>query len=137
MSDLALAVEADDENPDVGDLLLVDGQIVLVTGIDAIRQDVLVRLRTFRGEWFLDRRIGVPWFQKILGHKVGLPAVERVLRAAILATPGVEAITELALDFDPATRSLSLDFEARTIEGGEPIAFTDFVLPLEPEESTT
>lgn len=126
---LALALDTDEENPVEGDLLMRDGQLVLVTGLEAIRQELAVRLRWFKGEWFLDRRTGVPWFQKILGTKAGLTAIERILRRVITTTPGVVAITDFVLARDESARSLSLSFEARTTEG--PLEFVDFVLPLE------
>lgn len=125
---LGIVIEVDDENPVEGDLRLVDGQLVLVTGIDAIRQELTVRLRWFRGEWFLDRRTGVPWFESILGQKTALSLIERILRRAILATPGVESITRFVLERDNVERSLALTFEARTREG--PLEFVDFILPL-------
>lgn len=135
MSDLAIVLDVDDENPIEGDLRLVDGQLVLVTGAEAIRQDITVRLRWFRGEWFLDRRTGVPWFQSILGQKLALAFIERILRGAILATPGVASITTFALSFDAVERELALDFEVRTTDG-EAIEFTDFVLATDTPEGT-
>jgi hypothetical protein len=135
MSDLALVLETDDENPVLGDLRLVDGQLVLVEGKDAIRQDLTVRLRWFRAEWFLDRRTGVPWFQKIIGQRTGLQIVEAIIRNAILSTPGIEAISRLTLSSSSAPRELSIDFEARSTDGDR-IVFRDFVIdPPTPEEN--
>lgn len=125
MTDFALAFEVDPENPIEGDLRLVDGQLVLVSGLDAIRQDLMVRLRWFKNEWFLDRRQGLPWFERILGHKTGTRMIERILRAAIMSTPGVVSITQLRLELDE-DRTLTIDFEARTTDG--PLEIRDFIL---------
>lgn len=128
---LATVLDVDPENPIEGDLRLVDGQLVLVTGIEAIRQELTVRLRWFRGEWFLDRRTGVSWFESILGTKSALSLIERILRRVILTTPGVDEITRFVLERDPVNRSLLLTFEVRTVDSDEPLEFVDFVLPIE------
>lgn len=127
MSDLAIVLDVDAENPIEGDLRLEGGQLVLVTGIEAIRQELVVRLRWFRGEWFLDRRTGVPWFQRIIGHRTALRIVEQIIRNVILSTPGIEAITTFTLAHDNAERRITIDFEART-SSGEVLEYVDFVI---------
>ena len=129
MSDLGIVLDVDDENPVANDLRLVDGQLVLVTGTESIRQDLMVRLRWFKGEWFLDARVGVPWFQSILGHKAADATIERVLRRVIQTTPGIEAVEALSFALDPEDRELSITFRARATTG-EPIEFVDFVLDI-------
>lgn len=112
-----------------GDLEIgADGDLIIVTGIDAIRQHLLIRLQFFRGEWFLDTRLGIPYFEEVLVKAPDLNVVQSLLREVIDETPGVIAISSFELDFDGVTRSLSLDFEALTDEG--PLRFTeDFVIP--------
>lgn len=129
MTDLALVLDVDDENPVANDLRLVDGQLVLVTGTESIRQDLAVRLRWFKGEWFLDRRTGVPWFQSILGHKAADATVERIIRRVIQATPGVEAIVSLSISRDSVERDIAISFRARATTG-DVIDFADFVLDI-------
>lgn len=131
MTDIAIVLDVDAENPVADDLMLRDGQLVLVSGTEAIRQDLAVRLRWFKGEWFLDRRTGVPWFQSILGHKADDITIERVLRRVIQTTPGVEAIVSFSIARDVAERELAVSFRARTTTG-DVIEFVDFVLDLEP-----
>jgi len=125
MTDLALVTRVDAQNPVEHDLRLVDGMIPLVEGLDAIRQDLVVSLRWFYGDWFLDRRAGLPWFEQILGHRAGVEVVERILRRAILQRPGVTSIDTLVVTADP-DREVSVSFRARTIEG--PLELRDFVL---------
>ena len=130
MTDLALVVRVDAQNPIEHDLRLVDGSLVLVEGLDAIRQDLVVSLRWFYGEWFLDRRAGLPWFEQILGHKNAITIVERILRRAILQRPGITAIDTLTSSIN-ADRDLTISFKARTVEG--PLELRDFVLGLDAE----
>lgn len=129
MTDIGIVLDVDDENPVAGDLMLVDGQLVLVTGTEAIRQDLMVRLRWFKAEWFLDLRTGVPWFQSILGHKAADATIERILRRVIQTTPGVETIVALTFTTDTAERELSISFRVRTTTG-DVIEFVDFVLDI-------
>ena len=109
MTDLKL-----DEN---GDLAIEDDDLVIIEGIDAIAQDCEVRLKFFQGEWFLDTRLGVPWFQNILGQKPRLIAVKAILKKAILSTPGILSILDFDMDWDGVTRTLSVEFRANTVEG--------------------
>jgi len=101
--DLALTAELDD--------------LVLVDGADAIAQDVSTRLKAFQGEWFLDTRVGMPYFQKILGQKPRLSVLQSIFRDAVLSTPGVNSINDLVLDYVGETRVLSISFRCDTVEG--------------------
>lgn len=101
-----------------GDLFLDDsGSIVLITGDEAIVQQLSIRFKFALGEWFLDIRIGVPFFQEILVKNPNLTRVRGVYRQLILATPGIESIEEFSLTLDTATRTLSLSFLARKTDG--------------------
>jgi len=100
-----------------GDLAIENGDFVLIDGVDAIAQDCRVRLKFFLGEWFLDQRLGVPWFQKILGQKPRLNAVSQILQKAILTTPGIQTITDFVLDFEASTRKLSVSFTGESEDG--------------------
>lgn len=109
MKDIALTAS--------GDLDLSTGSVRLVEGIAAVAQRIRIRLRRFRGEWFLDVNAGVPYFQDILSRKYKQALVEGILRSEILSTPGVLSILEFALDFDGRTRTLSLNFRVLTEDG--------------------
>ena len=112
-----------------GDLEIgTDGDLIIVSGVDAIRQHLTIRFQFFRGEWFLDTRLGIPYYEEVLRKAPDLNVVESLLREVIQTTPGVLAINEFALDYDAVTRSLSLDFRALTTAG--PLTFTDaFIIP--------
>ena len=122
MSDLKI-------NETTGDLEIgTDGDLIIIDGIDAIRQNLRIRLQLFRGDWFLDTRLGIPYFEEVLRKAPDLNVVQSLLRDAIRTTEGVTEITEFELDFIGATRRLTLDFRAKTTEG--PLRFTeDFVIP--------
>lgn len=102
--------------------------LILVDGIDSIAQSLAIGLRFFQGEWFLDLRIGFPYFEEVLRKAPDLNVVRSLFREAILATEGVLAISDLALDYDGTTRSLSVSFSAQTTEG--PLEFDrELIIP--------
>jgi hypothetical protein len=98
-----------------GELVIERGHFALATGKDLVAQDIAARLKTFRGEWFLDESIGVPYWTEVLGKKrPNLGAIERRLRAEILDVPGVTGILTFTLSLDAAARALSGRFTAAT-----------------------
>lgn len=100
-----------------GDLDLSTGSPQLVTGANAVAQNLRIRLRFFLGEWFLDQRLGVPYFEQILGRKLKQPLVQEIFKQVIVTTPGVEELLAFALTFDGRTRQLSLTFRVRALSG--------------------
>lgn len=97
------------EDPETRELIMVAGDLVLTRDLDAIRQDIDKRLRTFRGEWFLDESEGVPYFESVLVKSPDLSAIQSVFRRELLAVDGVDKVNSLlSLDFNRATRKLSV-----------------------------
>ena len=81
---------------------------------DAVAQNVVTRLALWRGSWFLDTTEGTSWLQEILGKH---EAVESVLRARILDTPGVTEISKFESILNPDTRTISISAEIETRYG--------------------
>ena len=100
-----------------GDLDITGGNLTLTSGIDAVVQRLRLSLRFFRGEWFLDRRVGVPYFERILVKGPNIPAITTLFRDAVLADPEVTEVLGLELDFAAAARTLAVSFTARTTLG--------------------
>lgn len=96
-----------------------NGDIVIplqhTSGVQAARQGIRDRLLLFRGEWFLNLDVGVPWFQRILGQKFVEAIARAEIRAAILDYPAAAEVPVLDLTFDPAERKLSVAFEVRLV----------------------
>ncbi len=123
-------------DPSTHDLDLSSGTVELATGADAIAQHIRVRLRLCLGEWFLDERVGVPYFQEILGQRrtaARAAFTDQVLREVVSTTPGVLALTEFSSTFVGLTRELQVAFVA-TVDGDTPLTFDEaFVLTSTPE----
>lgn len=105
MSDLKL-------DSDSGDLLLVEGDLVLTSGAGAVQQHLSQRLKSFAGEWFLDLDSGLPYYRDILVKNPNMQVVSGLLQEEIIKTPGVIELRSFNLTFEKKTRSLKVTFDA-------------------------
>lgn len=109
------------------DLSMGDTDLQLVDGPDAILQHLKQRLKTFLGEWFLDQRIGVPYFQQVFVKHPDPLVLDSAFKAEIINTPGITELLSFALSLDSASRGLHLSFAAGG-DGGAVLTF-DEALP--------
>lgn len=112
-----IALDLDPTSPTFGDVLFQNGDLVLIDGRDAIRQDVIQRLRSFQGEWFLDTTWGVPYFQQIFVPNYDQSKIDALFIDTILGTPGVTQLDSYSFSIDRATRVLTISFRAETTSG--------------------
>lgn len=104
-------------NTDTWDVLIVNNDLGVVTGVDAIIQNVRQRLQFFFGEFFLNQSIGIPWIQLIFTKNVSRELVDSILKAEIIKTPGIERLRQFSMDVDAVTRKLNVAFVADATEG--------------------
>jgi hypothetical protein len=118
-----------------GDIALgADGGPYLTSGLAGVAQLCRTALLLFRGEWFRDLDAGVAWMandvvpevRAILGQRLDEAAVRAAVRGAVLAVPGVLALTRLEVALDARTRRLTITWAARTVFGDTPV---DVVTP--------
>jgi hypothetical protein len=121
MADLAL-------DPVTRDLVIEDGDLVIVAGPAAIAQDWNLRVALFRGEWPLDRRIGIDYQGLIFGPKPPDALLRHIYTRVTQETAGVKSIERLEFTFDRRTRQLTVD-AAVIAETGEsvPLVFKDIL----------
>jgi len=96
------------------DLVFSDQNLILIDGAEAVAQHIKTRLLLWRGEWFLNNELGVPWDTEILRKSPRGTVVEAELKAAIRETPNVTSLDAFSLDYTPGTRSLAVSFRATT-----------------------
>lgn len=106
-----------------GDIDTTDNALSLLTGYDAIAQHLQIRLRTFLGEWFLDQRIGMPYFEEFLVKNPNKLVLDSRIRECVLETPGIIAVGAIDYELTGATRSLAVSFTA-TLQSGDDFSFT-------------
>lgn len=107
-------------NRDTHDLVFINGACP-TTGdrVDVVIQRLYIRLRTFFGEWYLNVGYGVPYLERILGHKVKKSTVDMILQEQILGENGVESILAFSSSMDNPTRHYSCSFRVKTDSGVE------------------
>ena len=81
------------------------------------------RLQFFKGEWFLDTRVGVPYYDEVFIKNPSLAIIRRLVRRIILSCPPIVAVRKLDMFFLRKERALVYNFEAtaedgRTVSGG-------------------
>ena len=75
------------------------GNIAMLSGADAVAQDVASAVKTFQGELFYDTTLGIPYFSQVLGQNYNPPLVKAYVEQAALTVPGVvQALATLVLD---------------------------------------
>lgn len=109
---------------DGSDIDLSTSSVELVEGVDAIAQHLLIRLRFFKGEYFLNRRDGMPYFEDIFLENPNLTVINSVYQETILETPGVIDILRFDLSIDRAARKLSPEFSVSVTLSDEPLDFS-------------
>ncbi len=104
-------------DPVTNDIMIVNGDLVLVSGIEELQQRLLTRLRWFYGEYPFNTSLGVRYFEDILVKNPNLPNVETLLKNVIAETEGVNKITSFQISYDPAKRTASINFAVDSVYG--------------------
>ena len=106
-----------------GDIALVNGSIKLTETIEqSSKQQVLISLNTFKGEWDFNILAGIPWLInennpiQVLGKSTKI-LIDAVIQQDILDRENIEELLSYESELDKSTRELSISFEARTSEG--------------------
>lgn len=83
---------------------------------DAVAQNVMTRLELYEGEYYQDRREGMPWPTQVLG-KYTSATRDAAIRARILDTPGVTSLVDYSSTLDRNTRGLTVSARVNTVYG--------------------
>ena len=109
-----------------GDLdFSVGGGPTLVAGVAGVAQLCRMSMLMFRGEWFLERTIGIPYYANdyvaatvaLLEQKYDAGKVSSAYTLELLKVPGVAKVTSMSISFNNTTRVLSVAFEVLTTFG--------------------
>lgn len=88
--------------------------LVLITEAEQVRQQLLIKLKLWTGEWFLDTEFGTPYLQSILGKQLSLSGALVALRKSILEVSSVRQIVEFDYNFSQSARKLTVNFSVDT-----------------------
>jgi hypothetical protein len=84
---------------------------------EEVAQRLSATLKLFLGEWFLDTRLGLPYFRDVLIKNPDLSTIRSMFQNAITADAGVESLVSLDLEFDSQARNLAVTFVATLVSG--------------------
>lgn len=102
--------------------------IAIVGGKIQIEEDPIVqaaykirsRFLFFRGEWFLDTREGLPYYQFVFVKNPNLAVIRRLFTRVILSvSPVLESVTRMDCLMSPDDRGLAVYFEATCTNGAK------------------
>ena len=114
-----------------GDLDITGGQFNLISGPEETAQKLKIRFRFFRGEFFADERVGVPYFEKIFLKNPSLAALQAIVRELVETCPGITALLEFDYVFNKSTRVFSITVLKAQHQSGAVLDFTDdFILEV-------
>ena len=100
------------------DLDLSSGNLVVISRLaDVTAQKLTNKFQFFLGEWFIDVRLGIPYYQSVLVKNPNLSSIGQLFRRVILNTPGVDSITSASLNFISNQRKLNAQFTVKTLDG--------------------
>ena len=100
--------------------LTADGDLparaALVTGPALTVQRAQIRLRTWLGEWILDRTVGLPFFDWLRASPAPVDTIAARLRLELADIPGVLRVETLQATLDRGEQSVS--FTGRVLIAG-------------------
>lgn len=100
-----------------GDLVLRDGDVLLIDNAERVAQQILITLRFWLGEWFLDTKDGIPYLEYVLVKSPNLLHIRQIFTEAMEKVDGVKRVEEMNLVFDVKNRSLHVGYEVSTDYG--------------------
>lgn len=99
------------------DILIKDGDFLLIDNAERVAQQIKVKLLTFLGEWFLDTTWGVPYLEYILVKQPNQELIKQILSEQISSVDDVKSLNALELDYQAKVRTLIVNYEASTEYG--------------------
>lgn len=98
------------------DLVFENGKCPVVQErASVVAQRLLIRLRTFYQEWFMNVDYGVPYLERILGKKVKQSTVDAIIQEHIYKERGVTEI--ISFTSTMSGRNYSCRFQVKADDG--------------------
>jgi len=108
---------------DLDDIAIVNGDLVLIEGIEELRQNVVLKLKTFSREMWLSPFAGIPYLrprpgetQQLIGKIVSLDDLAAIFENAMLEYDEIDTLEALELDYNTSTKELSVTIQATANE---------------------
>ena len=99
------------------DIVLQNGDIMMIDNAERVAQQILITLRFWYGEWFLNTTEGTPYLEYILVKQPNMAHIRQILTEQIQSGEGVKSVTDMELTFDQRERHLLVEYTADTDYG--------------------
>ena len=99
------------------DIVLLQNDFFFIDNAERVAQQIVITLRFWFSEWFLDRRQGTPYLEYILVKRPNMAHIRQILTEQIQSVEGVQRVTSMHLEFNRAERALNVDYAATTQYG--------------------
>ena len=99
------------------DIILDNSDCLMIDNAERVAQQILITLRFWYGEWFLNVNEGVPYLEYILIKKPNMAHIRQILTEQIQSVEGVQSVTDMTLEFDQRARTLLVEYSATTDYG--------------------
>jgi hypothetical protein len=88
-----------------------------------VSQKIINNLQTFKGEWYQNIDLGIPYYDRVLIKNPDLDDVDNLFQSEILEVEEVVEILEYESEFDNSTRKYTVNFKvlAQEVETEETI----------------
>lgn len=83
---------------------------------DSVQQDILIRLKWIQAEWRLGPDLGFPWFEETLIKDPDTTLIAQYIKDEIMELDDIVDAAVEVLEYDPAKRTLSIEYTAWTDE---------------------
>ena len=115
MKDIALV--NDPTAADNHDLLIENYDLQFVDQLDAVQQNLTIRMQFFWSEWFLDTGAGIKFYDFVFIKNPDMTTISSIMKATILETPNVNEIIEYSQDYNAEQRKLVITYKVNTTFG--------------------
>jgi hypothetical protein len=93
------------------DLAIENFDLKLTTDEQVVGQRVKRALLLFKGEYFLDSELGMPYYSDILGTKNAIDSIRGIFINEIKSVEGVKEVNAFDMVFNDAARTLTIQIK--------------------------
>ena len=97
-----------------GDWCFGNSQNNYINKKEALKQNVVTRIKSCKNDWFLDSEANIGWWD-ILGIKQNEGIIKNQVYNTVVATYGVTSIKNIDNQVDTATRKATIKIDLKTI----------------------
>ena len=97
-----------------GDWTFGNSQNNYINKKEALKQNVVTRIKSCKNDWFLDSEANIGWWD-ILGIKNNEGIIKNQVYNTVVTTYGVTSIKNIDIQIDSATRKATIKIDLKTI----------------------